>query len=521
MSQTRMPKNKVKLDKALGSILEEISEYAKENNRKIIIPKLPSNDSIDIDILVSDRQKINPVGFLKEVRVPLKTYRNSLFAYVLNDNQKILPLDFSTVKWLNDKSINRLAEHTNKSGIDDILLLDEEAKAAFQLLKNVRSRRFKKNDFMEIREALLKSEEKTINIIKDLCDSQNYSSEAVVNFAKSIRLRVPSEDGFMEMLDIDIFSPSDTFLKTWKSLGEKISNKIKVRKYLRNNTTNRPMPVIAFVGIDGSGKSTAIDRFILRNRKIKPHIITLRGKDPGYRITVVVRNVLKRLISLSNKLGLAYLKYLITLLDDAIDFLDRYLRAKAALASAKKEGLPVFSDRWAIDKACNVTNGLRGRLIKFLFVRWFPKPDKIIFFDIDGTTSYKRKKEYDIDTQNEKRKTLINLLRYYKQLGCLTTIDGTLSFAEIDRILSQDFYNTMCFVQGLLPHNDVLYTSINDVRVVKDFMEIVGVSYIKRALINNRFGKYFTLTRSGSLFLTRNRCLLYIDKKINLFRRVF
>lgn len=184
---------------------------------------------------------------------------------------------------------------------------------------------------------------------------------------------------------------------------------------------HRPLPAIAIVGNDGSGKSSVIDYIIKNFSKMDPAHITMRPDTPILPIVKSLRIFLKHIYKNQFIRKLKPLKFMIGLFGQSIDLFDRYIKYKVGMAWADcGYGVTIF-ERYTTDK-------IRGEFPdkKYFFLpleQYFPMPDGIIYLDAMPEISLKRKPKDDHTLQEmiSKRLNYLSLLNEFdkiKKINC-------------------------------------------------------------------------------------------------------
>ena len=207
-----------------------------------------------------------------------------------------------------------------------------------------------------------------------------------------------------------------------KASMSQVARALFYRWFLRYQVSG--FPVVAFVGNDGSGKSSTITSLAGGSlAKIDPLVVSMKRKDPLFSIFSSIRTRLSR--REKNRKGLSQWGRAVAVpsgwLKELIDFIDRLLRFELSLLWARAGLGPVFMDRY-------VTDRLRGEYSRDGFrlhplEQFFPMPDAFIFFDVPAEVSMERKPEdrHDLSVLREKR---YNYLRLMHEIDRVGMIDG-------------------------------------------------------------------------------------------------
>lgn len=185
--------------------------------------------------------------------------------------------------------------------------------------------------------------------------------------------------------------------------------------------SHRPLPAIAIVGNDGSGKSSVIDYIIKNFSKIDPVHIRMRPDTPILPIIKRLRIFLKYIYKNQFIKKLTPLKLMVGLLGQSIDLFDRYIKYKVGMAWADcGYGITIF-ERYTTDR---IRGEFPNKKYSFLpLEQYFPMPDGIIYLDVMPEVSLKRKPKdkHTLQEMISKRLNYLSLLNEFdkiKKINC-------------------------------------------------------------------------------------------------------
>jgi len=179
---------------------------------------------------------------------------------------------------------------------------------------------------------------------------------------------------------------------------------------------HNPMPAIAIIGNDGSGKTTVVD-FIRKNfSKMDPLIIDMKSSNPFFKSIKKIRIFLKMLNSLNFFKKIIFFRIFVSFVGEVIDLFDKYIKYRVGMAWADAGfGLTIF-ERYPTDR-------VRGEFphikYKFLpFEQFFPFPDGMVYLDVSPSDTLKRKKydKHSISEMVSKRKNYLSLLKEFDEI---------------------------------------------------------------------------------------------------------
>jgi thymidylate kinase len=168
--------------------------------------------------------------------------------------------------------------------------------------------------------------------------------------------------------------------------------------------------LICFIGIDGSGKTTY-------SKKLQSSLNKYYSCEYLHFDTIFAGNLMNIIAKIDNpnknsslnditsyseknkrgflKLFSMYIWALVLLLDDFIFYIKKLLFRRRSV---------IICDRFFYDTAITLTySGVKASLVFFIYQKVFPKPDLVIFMDIEPIIAYNRKKEDSLDYLKEKR----------------------------------------------------------------------------------------------------------------------
>ncbi len=180
--------------------------------------------------------------------------------------------------------------------------------------------------------------------------------------------------------------------------------------------THNPMPAIAIIGNDGSGKTTVVNYIRENFSKMDPLIMDMKSTNPYFKFFSKIRNFLKLLNSPYLFGRIIFLRTIISLFGEMIDLLDKYIKYRVGMAWADAGfGLTIF-ERYPTDR---VRGEFPNMKYKFLpFEQFFPFPDGMLYLDVSALVSLNRKKHdnHTIEEMTSKRKNYLSLLKEFDEI---------------------------------------------------------------------------------------------------------
>ena len=173
---------------------------------------------------------------------------------------------------------------------------------------------------------------------------------------------------------------------------------------------HKPLPAIALVGNDGSGKTTLINYMLKNYSKMDPAYISMRPDMPILPLVGNLRKGLKKLLKVFFIKKIYPLSLIISLIGQSIDLFDRFIKYKIGMAWADSGfGITLF-ERYTTDRIRGEFPNIKNKYLPL--EQYFPLPDGIVYLDVEPETSLKRKinDNHTLEEMYDKRANYISLL---------------------------------------------------------------------------------------------------------------
>ncbi|MDP4528986.1 hypothetical protein Q3O59_08085 [Alkalimonas delamerensis] len=200
---------------------------------------------------------------------------------------------------------------------------------------------------------------------------------------------------------------------------------------------NKPLAVVCLVGIDGAGKTTAIENLkAIMPAKLPLVVMPMKAKSA---LTWFGKNRLIKFKLFGRQIQQRYL-------GAVFDFVDKYIRyKKACKKAAAKQGVVLF-ERWTADTTIaehfKEPNQQKTMYIRFLYLleRLMPKPDTFIYLDLSVEEALKRKSEDSPEVIRFRDK---HYKDFYGRQPDSRFIDACLTQQNLAYCLEREIYKTI------------------------------------------------------------------------------
>ena len=187
-------------------------------------------------------------------------------------------------------------------------------------------------------------------------------------------------------------------------------------KNMKWKKSHNPMPAIAIVGNDGSGKTTVVEYIRKNFSKMDPLIFDMKLSDPFFSIIPKIVNVLKKINQNYFIKKFFFIKKFLAIIGELFVLFDKYAKYKIGMAWADSGlGLTIF-ERYTTDRIRGEFPNKKSPLLPL--EQFFPFPDGIIYLDVRPKDSIKRKRRdnHSLDEMDSKRKNYLSLLKEFDEI---------------------------------------------------------------------------------------------------------
>ncbi len=179
--------------------------------------------------------------------------------------------------------------------------------------------------------------------------------------------------------------------------------------------THNPMPAIAIVGNDGSGKTTIVEYIRNNFTKMDPLIFDMKLSEPFFPIILKVINNFKKLKQIYFFKNFFLINKLLSIIAELLIIFDKYIKYKIGMAWADSgNGITIF-ERYPTDRVRGEFPNKKN--ILFPFEQFFPFPDGLVYLDVlpKDTIKRKNKDNHSIEEMISKRKNYLSLIKEFDE----------------------------------------------------------------------------------------------------------
>ena len=421
-----------------------IQRTVNNNGEKLVMVKEPVVADTDIDVLITNRHKsylqrdiINNSG----VPVFYDGLRRG-FAYYLGDG-KIGGIDLMDFPSLNQNSIKWLIADAVRSKYDSLLfVLSKEKQVIYSIYKSINKWKVKEH---RLRFLLSASNNIDLEELKDelmkLFRIQNENPQVIQGASEMLGALI------CERLSFELYSEiiKSSRLKESNFTRFLISNRIKRFRMSirRRRNVQTSMPVVAVVGVDGTGKSSVVSYLSSQAAVLRCAHFRLETKNQSHALNYLLRVIrwitrnLRRIIPVQLSAKLFALQQS---LSAYLIFLEVGVRIRGFYRKAKS-GFLVVVDRWWFDYfvASKRSSFISKRPWLLELYLEYKSPDLIIFMNAPFKVISKRRPDENIDELEKKRNGLRKLLdEHFSEI--YIEVDGTSKIEDNIKIINEALY---------------------------------------------------------------------------------
>lgn len=417
----------------------------------------PDGRAADVDILVTNRAHHTIRRLAQNPPVPLliDTPRRG-FAYYLCESGHIKPIDLYDHPELTDHCINELTHRSVPSKFHhDIKVLspaDQLAYSFHKALKKPQEKQERHNRIYATTKTVPLSY--AIDAFQSLCSAQcekgKFTSKSILLLQRYYSGTISFDEFVSHKRQINAKLHSAHILMRSVRVVDRLVNA--TRKRIQFFSTSSNIPVICFVGVDGSGKSTMIKHLPSSLSNIKVHATRLDSNyffSRRFALSIYLITRLTRIpILLCQNLGFMALEGRLRACSHRSSLALTFLDTKAKLRHFHKianTGHLVLIDRWWIDLFAS--KGLRrlelfkpGLLAEYLKLR---QPSIIFLMTVPQEVSKQRRPEENIKKLGLKERRIKSILEKHFESEVIK-ISGVSDLQRNIDLSAKQFYYKWC-----------------------------------------------------------------------------
>ncbi len=184
---------------------------------------------------------------------------------------------------------------------------------------------------------------------------------------------------------------------------------------------HNPMPSIAIIGNDGSGKTTVVEYIRKNFYKMDPLIINMKSTAPFFTFFSNVRKKIMQIKKFTIIKKIYFLKVTFSYIGEFCDLLDKFFKYKIGMAWADAGyGLTIF-ERYPTDRVRGEFPNKQSKILPL--EQFFPFPDGFVYLDVLPKISILRKKNdnHSLIEMKSKRKNYLNLIKEFDEVEKIPT----------------------------------------------------------------------------------------------------
>lgn len=441
-----MTKNMVSTSASFESLFRELQGNAVLADQNLLIMGAGSDTSSDLDVLVTNRSKNSPANLVGKSDNPFYSRSTTAYVYWFNETEgRIETIDLYDCFRLKDEAIDVILRYSHQESPNVYIPLPM-ANAAYQLMKELLVPRYRPDKLTFVKKYLVKESVLFTEIFYELALQQGlvkYEAEEVIKALQAGDL----SEGALQLLRRRVV-PEGFAVTRNRPYRDKILHYLKRHLYSRGKTEvyTSHMPSVALIGLDGSGKSSAINRF--KERHLHLHI----GVDAIKKKVLIgpSRRLLSRPLKLAARIAARLQMRFVAKLFSMAAELPFWLVARSVVIKGQdrnSHGVVMLYDRWSYDKIPDfdaVSYPVEYEVYRKLYLDLFPYPDVVLFFDVPPVISSKRRPEESMGDQEEKRKRYIKLVGVLENRGVkVINIDASKSMSAVDSQVARAVYQSI------------------------------------------------------------------------------
>lgn len=355
----------------------------------------------DLDIIIEDQDKTRFLNIAHEHNFLISKVNNDHFYLFAIDlpTQKTVMIDFSTKIYAGPKPFKylwmKLDFNKIKINTDIVPILSKNDYTLLMFLIRIMSRSEKREDLLELKDLIHNSELNESYLMNSINHHSGKSSEDLIGDITNANNWDSLKEGYSSELKKIYTYRFSVYLNSKIPIFFKIKQKVKRLLGFPSYRVNKRGRLIAFMGVDGAGKTSAVD-YVLN-------------------LDVMKHTGVKRIYFGSNEYWIPGLHFLLIKSQNwpslfrlpigTLSLLDRQFRSLNLIYHLML-GKTVLADRYVYDefigRKLQVQDGYSPTFLKRIYrkvfgIKMLIKPDLTLFLDVSPEVAFQRKQDYSFE----------------------------------------------------------------------------------------------------------------------------
>lgn len=407
--------------------ITEIQNLVLSHHQTLVLTKEPNKRDLDIDLLITNRYcpKLQE-DLSKRTSIPVVfDNRKRGFGYFI-ESGVIGALDLVDFPILNEESLAWLVDDSQPSLFhDNFRKLSREKKIIYYVYKSIKKWKIKEHRYdLIIEESKRINKDSLIAKMNAFCVIQKENSQVVS------QCRLLINELCQEKLTVDLYS---SILRTNRKIPSRISLVAARFKpfvhdlsQMLNSKSNR-LPIVAVIGVDGSGKSSVVQALVRQDSIFKSSQFRFETKEhlPSFKWLF---GIISKASFALGRMFQGRLKHSVRRIEDFVSIKmilhETRLKLRSYMRCAKRGEL-VIVDRWWFDYFAATKRVELFKVYPNLINDYLKltRPDLIVFMDATDVAIKNRRPDDNLVELKKKRSRLLELVRSDNTLNVIK-VDG-------------------------------------------------------------------------------------------------
>lgn len=429
---------------ALFDAITEIQDVVLSHHQTLVLTKEPNNDDLEIDLLITNRYCTKLQGDIsKRTSIPVLYYnRKRGFGYFIEDGV-IRALDLVDFPILSEESLAWLVKDAQPSLFNgEIPKLSRQNQVIFYVYKSIKKWKIKDHRYSFImRECKGLNFDMLIVKIREFCSIQQEDIQ-VLN-----QCELMINELYQEKLTFDLYS---LIIRTNRKAPTRMSlvalrfkSTLDLLSQMLNSKRNK-LPIVAVIGVDGSGKSSVVQGLKSQDSMFKSSQFRFETKEH----IALFKWLFEAIPKASYLLGVVFpekLKHAIRRIEHSVTVKMTLYETRFKLGvyvRRSNRGELVVVDRWWFDyfaasKRSDLIKIYPNLINEYLKLK---KPDLIVFMDAADEVIESRRPNDNLQELKIKRRRLLELVMSDKNLNVIK-VNGMANIEDNMKYINSAIYD--------------------------------------------------------------------------------